>query len=56
MTQRYEIEAWLGDGWTSEQVDAITERIERWERVHPDADESERGAAWSAIAQQVDGA
>ncbi|HEY9409283.1 MAG TPA: hypothetical protein VIQ30_00255 [Pseudonocardia sp.] len=58
-TERYAIEAWLGDDWTPEQVDTIVTEYLRWERTAdlPD-DTDERGtlteAMLTAIAQHVD--
>ncbi len=52
--ERHEIEAWLGDGWTPSQLGEVAQRIEVWEREHPDAEEIERTAAWEAISTHAD--
>jgi len=47
-TQRYEIEAWLGDTWTPEQTEALVGRIET---LGDDATEAD----WIAVCQSYDG-
>lgn len=53
-TQPYEIRAWLGDDWTEEQIEQITDEYLRMERETDDPEE--RQALLTAIAQRVDGA
>jgi hypothetical protein len=51
MTQRYEIEAWLGDnhGLTDDQIDELTRLAEELRERYPDPDDQEeRDAALSA--------
>jgi hypothetical protein len=48
MTQRYEIEAWLGDTWTSEQTQELVSQIEA---LPPSASEVD----WIAVCQSYDG-
>lgn len=54
-TQPHEVAAWLGDGWTDEQVEQVTAEYLAWERGEPDADPALREAVLTAIAQRVDG-
>jgi hypothetical protein len=54
-TQRYEIEAWLGDDWSPEQTEQIITEYQAWERQHPDVDGEDTQAMLTAIAQRVDG-
>lgn len=53
--QRYELEAWLGDDWTTEQIDKIAEDFSDWERQDPDASEDDSTAMLIAISQHHDG-
>jgi len=46
--QRYEIEAWLGDTWTPEQVEELVSRIESAGAEATEAD-------WVTICQEYDG-
>ena len=63
MTQRYEIEAWLGDAageMTDKQISDMHDLITAWEADHPnwaEPDESfETEAAWIAAYDAVTGA
>jgi len=47
VAQRYEIEAWLGDTWTPEQVEELASKIEA---AGADATEAD----WVAICQEYD--
>lgn len=50
--QDYELDAWLGDGWTPEQRNKIAEDWRDYERTKPeDASESEGTAILTAICQ-----
>ena len=57
MTQRYELEAWLGpalEQLTAEQVDRIHRESDRIDDRYPDPDqEDERQAALSAVVQYL---
>lgn len=53
--EQHEIEAWLGDDWDPTRRTAVVDTILAWETDHPDADDTERDAAWTALAQQADG-
>jgi hypothetical protein len=57
-TQRYEIEAWLGDtsDWTDEQIDLLVVESDAIAERYPDEDDrEEREAALSAAAQCLTG-
>jgi hypothetical protein len=55
-TQRYEIEAFLGDDFTTEQIDQIADEYYAWERdLGADADQDESTAILSAIAPRAAG-
>ena len=49
----YEIEAWLGGGWSPGEVKCITRSILAWERGHFGASETERDEAWTRIAMMA---
>lgn len=53
--QDHELLAWLGDDWTPEQIEKITEDWRTWEAAHPEADEEEGAAVLTAICQHHDG-
>src|SRR5690554_661033 len=50
--QHHELLAWLGDDWTDDQIDQITELYAAAEEATP---EDEREALLVAICQRVDG-
>lgn len=55
-TQPYEIQAWLGDGWTDEQIQQITDEyleLERQFELDPASEDAQ--ALLQAVAQRVDG-
>lgn len=57
-TQRYELEAWLGDdhGLTDEQIDELLQQADEIEDRYPDADnQTERDAALSTAYQLIQG-
>lgn len=58
-TQRYEIEAWLGDTlpeWTDEQIDTLVRESDAIAARYPDEDDrEEREAALTAAAQCLTG-
>lgn len=58
-TQRYEIEAWLGDTlpeWTDEQIETLVRESDAIASRYPSEDQAqEREAALSAAAQYLDG-
>ena len=54
-TERHEIRAWLGDDWTDEQTEQITDEYLRLERDLKLGNLEERQALLTAIAQRVDG-
>lgn len=55
-TQRHEIDAFLGDGWTAEQTEQIVDEFYAWERdLGDDADQDESIAVLSMIAARTDG-
>jgi hypothetical protein len=53
--QRNELEAWLGDDWTPEQIEQIATDFGAWESENPDASEDESTAMLTAISQYHDG-
>ena len=53
--QRHELDAWLGDGWTTEQRQAIAEDFGAWESANPNADQDEGAIMLTAITQHHDG-
>lgn len=55
MIQQHELEAWLGDDWTPEQIEQIGDDYRAWERDNPDPDSDLAQAVLTAIAQRVDG-
>lgn len=54
MTQEHEIRAWLGDGWTEQQVEQITAEYRAAEHLVA-GDQEESQSLLTAIAQRVDG-
>lgn len=53
--QQHELLAWLGDDWTPEQIEKITEDWRAWESAHPDATDEDGTAVLTAICQHHDG-
>lgn len=53
-TQRYELDARLGDDWNDEQRDKIAEDFGTWETANPGASEEDSAAMLTAIAQHHD--
>lgn len=53
--QRNELEAWLGDDWTPEQIEQIAEDFGAWEADNPGASEEDGEAVLIAISQYRDG-
>lgn len=54
--QDHELDAYLGDGWTSEQRQKIADDWRDFERANPGASQEEQGAAMlTAICQLHDG-
>lgn len=53
--QDHELLTWLGDGWTPEQIEKITEDWRIWEAAHPDVPDEEGTAILTAICQYHDG-